>query len=684
MSFGAKRGRLSQKAARRWPFTQTVVRRHAPNRSRNRARPEVQLLEDRWLLATYTVMSGADNPLDPKKGNGISTNGQITLHSAIQQVNDDGSGVINFNPGLMINDRALPAVTVTATIDGGAIGNVQISGSPLDFTAGGSVAEYLVINGSTGDGIDMSGTYNSINYDYIGTDLTGMNAAGNAGSGVYFDGPNNFVSNCVISANGGDGILIDGSAATNNTITGNMIGTNAAGTAALGNADWGVILDDAPSNIVGGTTAADRNLISGNHEGGIATYGGAATGDSVQGNYIGTNIMGTVALGNAFSGVYVGSGSLFSDDPPGSASNNTIGGTAPGAGNLISGNDTALTGNGGIVVYGSGASGNLIEGNQIGVNAAGTATLANLGIGVDIFGGATSNTVGGGTATAANVVSGNRGDGIDITGSGTATNLVQGNDIGVNAAGTAPFANTGSGIVISGANNNTIGGTTLAQGNVVSGNQGIGVFLYGTGTNNNLIEGNHVGTNVAGSAALGNGSVGVDVSDQAVGNTVGGTAAGASNLISGNHSSGVLISDDGTTGNLVVGNLIGTDGTGAMAIANTYQGVFIGGGATGNTVGGAAAGAGNVISGNNGDGLDIGNAGTSQNVVEGNLIGTDITGSIALSNTTTGLSISDSIRLTPLAEQPLRPPTSSPAIRAMASTFLGVPRPTPSRATTSA
>ena len=177
-------------------------------------RPEVQLLEDRWLLSTYTVTNNGDGTLAPDTPQyhaqwaaGETTGGYITFHSAIQRVDLDGSGVINFNPGLMINDPALPTVNVTATIDGGAIGNVVISGSPLDFTAGGSVAEYLVINGSTGDGIDMSGTDNSINYDYVGTDLTGMNAAGNAGSGVYLDGPNNFVSNCVISANGGDGIL---------------------------------------------------------------------------------------------------------------------------------------------------------------------------------------------------------------------------------------------------------------------------------------------------------------------------------------------------------------------------------------------------------------------------------------------------------------------------------------------
>ncbi len=239
------------------------------------------------------------------------------------------------------------------------------------------------------------------------------------------------------------------------------------------------------------------------------------------------------------------------------------------------------------------------------------------------------------------VISGNRGDGVDIVGSAASDNLVAGNLIGLDAAGNAADGNEGSGIVISGASDNTIGGTTSGEGNVVSGNDGIGIFLFGSGTNDNLVAGNLVGTNATGSTALGNQSNGVDVSDQAADNTIGGTTGAGGNLISGNQSSGVFISDAGTTGNLVVGNLIGTNAAGTAALGDNYQGVFIGGGATSNTIGGAASGAANVISGNNGDGIDINNAGTSQNVVLGNFIGTDITGTGDLGNTSDGVSISD-------------------------------------------
>lgn len=248
--------------------------------------------------------------------------------------------------------------------------------------------------------------------------------------------------------------------------------------------------------------------------------------------------------------------------------------------------------------------------------------------------------VGGNTNTAANIIAGNFGDGIDIT-SDSISDKVNGNHIGVNAAGTQAVPNGGSGIVISGANHISIGGAEPGQGNVIAANNGIGIFIFGAGTIDNTIQGNLVGTDVNGTAALGNGSYGIDISDGASNNTVGGTADSKGNVISGNLSSGVFISDKGTTGNVVEGNLIGTDYLGTSALPNQHQGVFIGGGAATNTIGGTASGARNVISGNNGDGLDINNSGTSKNVVLGNLIGTDITGGTALSNTSVGLSISD-------------------------------------------
>ena len=93
-------------------------------------------------------------------------------------------------------------------------------------------------------------------------------------------------------------MFIDGSA-TGNLVAGNYIGTDYTGTMALGNALSGVeIADSASNNTIGGTAAGDRNVISGSPEGGVFIHG-SATGNLVAGNYIGTDVTGTMALGNA-------------------------------------------------------------------------------------------------------------------------------------------------------------------------------------------------------------------------------------------------------------------------------------------------------------------------------------------------------------------------------------------------
>ena len=173
-----------------------------------------------------------------------------------------------------------------------------------------------------------------------------------------------------------------------------------------------------------------------------------------------------------------------------------------------------------------------------------------------------------------------------------------------------------------------------------------------------MVAGDFIGTDVTGTTAfdssgntLGN-TDGIIIIALATDNTVGGTAAGAGNLISGNVH-GVQIAGTGTTGNVVAGDFIGTDVTGRTAVdtdgkslGNGAQGVVITGGASDNTVGGTATGARNIISGNQGYGVYLTSAGTSGNVVAGDFIGTDVTGTTAfdshghsLGNTTAGVAI---------------------------------------------
>jgi titin len=219
-------------------------------------------------------------------------------------------------------------------------------------------------------------------------------------------------------------------------------------------------------------------------------------------------------------------------------------------------------------------------------------------------------------------------------------NTIQGNYIGTDLTGTIDLGNGVNGVSISqGSSANLIGGTAAGTGNLISGNDEFGMIVVDPGSNGNVIQGNLIGTDVTGTVDLGNSSVGIVIGAGASDNIVGGTKAGAGNLISGNDSAGVHIDTLGSTGNQVEGNYIGTDITGTLALGNVYEGVFIGVGTSNNVIGGTVAGAGNLISGNNGNGVTIAEIGTTANILQGNYIGTDVTGIFPLGNSGHGVAI---------------------------------------------
>ena len=156
-----------------------------------------------------------------------------------------------------------------------------------------------------------------------------------------------------------------------------------------------------------------------------------------------------------------------------------------------------------------------------------------------------------------------------------------------------------------------------------------------------VIRGNIVGLNAAGTAALANALDGVAIADGASNNTVGGTAEAERNTISGNLLNGVRISGTDTVGNTVLGNYVGSDVTGTMDLGNSDDGVLITAGASSNLLGREDVGVGNVISGNNANGVEINGTGTTCNRLVGNTIGLDHTGTIALGNGSNGVSISN-------------------------------------------
>ena len=214
---------------------------------------------------------------------------------------------------------------------------------------------------------------------------------------------------------------------------------------------------------------------------------------------------------------------------------------------------------------------------------------------------------------------------------GATNTLVAGNLIGTNGEGNGALGNAKVGVVIEDASTgNTIGGTTPGALNVISGNSGDGVDIEGSGTSQNLVAGNDIGTDITGLQPLSNQGNGVSLADQASENTIGGNAHEALNVISANSLVGVVISGDGTDENLVAGNLIGTDVQGSFPLGNS-SGVNIIDGASDNTIGGDTAGAGNVISAStSSSGVLLSGSTATDNLVAGNNIGTDITGGLYL------------------------------------------------------
>lgn len=212
-------------------------------------------------------------------------------------------------------------------------------------------------------------------------------------------------------------------------------------------------------------------------------------------------------------------------------------------------------------------------------------------------------------------------------------NIIEGNFIGTNAAGDAAGPGNGLGGVSVCSRFNTIGGTTLAARNLISGNGNAGIMIGSTSwqPQGNRIEGNLIGTNADGTDDVAN-SNGVYISDFAGGNIVGGTTAASRNLISGNLGDGVQLPTgtfNTTPGDIIQGNFIGTDVTGAAGLPNGGNGISIGGTNNNITIGGSAAGAGNVISANKGNGIVMDSTG---NTVQGNLIGLGADGTGSLGN----------------------------------------------------
>ncbi|HSA61949.1 MAG TPA: DUF4347 domain-containing protein, partial [Nitrospiraceae bacterium] len=295
-------------------------------------------------LATFTVTTTNDVV---NAGDGVTS-----LREAIIAANAAaGTDTINFNIGgagvKTINlTSALPTITGRVTIDG-----YTETGASVNTLATGNDAVLLI-------------------------ELNGAGAGAAAGLVLGAGSDGSTIRGLIINRFGADGIQIN---STGNTIVGNWIGVDPTGTLDRGNAVDGIVIS-ANNNIIGTSSAADRNVLSGNNDEGVDVDPGI-TGTVIRGNYIGTNAAGTGVVGNGTAALADGGVRI-------DGSNNVVGGTGAGEGNLIRGNVGP-----GVVI--NGGAGNAVLGNSIYENAT---------IGIDLNeDGVTANDAGDGDAGANNL-----------------------------------------------------------------------------------------------------------------------------------------------------------------------------------------------------------------------------------------------------------------------------------------
>ena len=565
-----------------------------------------------------------------------SESGPGSLRQAILDANDyEGPDTISFAiPGAGVQTisptNALPQVSEAVIIDGTT--QSGFSGTPLIELAGhragtgangllllsgNCVVRGLAINRFAQSGIRIEGYGgNVIQGTFLGTDASGTVALGNVQFGVtVFNSPGNRIGGAasgegnLLSGNTNSGLFISGSGATGNRVEGNRIGVSLDGRSALPNAANGVVISQAPGNWIGGTNLAAGNLISGNGQAGVYLSGTNTYATRIWQNTIGLAVSGTNALPNHWDGINL-------DGCPA----NFVG--AAGAGNVISGNSGS-----GVVVNGVTACSNVFQGNYVGTDVTGLRAVANLSSGI-LLKGTRYNQIGGTASGAGNLISGNATNGVFLADSNSWGNSVSGNMIGTDRTGSNAVPNVFNGVFITG-QSNLVGGVEGGAGNLISANQQNGIFIYGSAAQGNVVCGNLIGTKVEGRSRRGNGIFGIYI-NQAPRNTIGGFVTAARNVVSANGSSGIQLVGEGTTGNVVAGNFIGTDITGQVALGNV-DGVWIEN-APGNWIGGTASGGRNVISGNSESGVYVIGALAKGNVISGNFIGTEVTGSALLAN----------------------------------------------------
>jgi hypothetical protein len=429
----------------------------------------------------------------------------------VTTTNDTGDGSLrkaildaNANPGTDIIDFAIPGVGVQTIFPMMKLPNIT---------------DPVLIDGSSQPG-------------YAGTPLIVLDGTDFTG----FDLLDVFANECVVRGlafehvRAGTGLVLYGD---NNTIVGNYFGLEPSGTSASVIDYNGVIVLGA-FNRVGGALTHNRNFFAGTTSPAIALSGSGASGNVIEGNFIGTDVSGTVKVGTRSESILVING----------ATDDTIGGTASGSGNVCSGSLLAS----GISIVGPGTRRIVVQGNRIGTDATGMAPIGNAGNGVFITG-ADSTVLGDLSLLGGNIICGNGGSKypavyVDSTASRT---QILGNSIGIGSDGLIGIANYEGVFLKSGGN--------LLDRNVISGNTLHGVIIRNQDSPANILHGNRIGVALIADVLVGNNGHGVLLNGS--NNLIGGTAEGEANIIADNFGAGVSIESgqrNRITGNAIFAN----------------------------------------------------------------------------------------------------------------------------------
>jgi hypothetical protein len=523
----------------------------------------------RTLLAAAIIsLSITANTLHPASTAAAVKAGVAATSQNFVVTNANSNGPGSLRDAIVNANATAGPDTITFSIPGPGVKLISLLDALPEIT------EQVVIDGTTQPG-------------YAGTPLVEIDGAlaGN-NSGLVIKAGGSTVRGLAIVNFNATGIIL--SDCNNNLIQANHIGVDAAGSVKRPNRD-GISLSNSSNNVIGGTTLAARNVISGNLNNGVVANG---VGNVIQGNFIGTDVTGKVILGNS-NGVVTGT----APSSPG----NLIGGTAAGAGNLISGNTNGILG----------SHGDTIQGNLIGTDITGTSSLRNA-VGIDASF-AENILIGGLVPGARNVISGNLREGVIFGGDGS---KLQGNFIGTDVTGTLALGNGEGGVRVG--RNPLIGGTVPEARNVIAANGGFGnVILNSVGFDSGpTVQGNYIGTDVTGSRALSPFSVGIRIFGDH--NLIGGLVAGAQNVVSGN-AIGIFIlgSSFFPMETFIQGNLIGLNSLGTGPVPNSQEGILLGN-MSGTTVGGTQLEAANKIAFNGKAGIRF--MGGNGNAVRGNSI----------------------------------------------------------------